>query len=214
MLETVGVGQDEVEIARASDTTIVVSAPGLGDEVQAIKAGILEIADIHVVSKCDRRDAHRTLADLKQMLTLGPHTTPRSEWQVPVVGTSAVTGEGWFQKRIADFAYETALRKQSGEKPVIGVNKYVEKDDNARIATHPYDAKTAQRQVARTRRVRRERDQALVDSLLDKLVEVAKSPSQNIVPITIELVKAGATMGDIVERLKALWGTYRETPVF
>jgi LAO/AO transport system kinase len=47
-----------------------------------------------VVSKCDRRDAHRTLADLKQMLTLGPHTAPRSEWQVPVVGTSAVTGEG------------------------------------------------------------------------------------------------------------------------
>ena len=54
VIETVGVGQDEVEIAHASHTTVVVSAPGLGDEVQAIKAGILEIADIHVVSKCDR----------------------------------------------------------------------------------------------------------------------------------------------------------------
>ncbi len=71
IIETVGVGQDEVEIVKASHTTIVVSAPGLGDEVQAIKAGILEIADIHVVSKCDRSDANRTLVDLKQMLALG-----------------------------------------------------------------------------------------------------------------------------------------------
>ena len=68
IVETVGVGQDEVEIAHASHTTIVVSAPGLGDEVQAIKAGILEIADIHVVSKCDRSDSNRTISDLKSML--------------------------------------------------------------------------------------------------------------------------------------------------
>ena len=71
IIETVGVGQDEVEIVRASHTTMVVSAPGLGDEIQAIKAGILEIADIHVVSKCDRSDANRTMTDLKQMLMLG-----------------------------------------------------------------------------------------------------------------------------------------------
>jgi LAO/AO transport system kinase len=71
IIETVGVGQDEVEIARASHTTIVVSAPGLGDEVQAIKAGMLEIADIHVVSKCDRSDANRTIMDITSMLTLG-----------------------------------------------------------------------------------------------------------------------------------------------
>ena len=57
LIETVGVGQDEVEVARAAHTTVVVSAPGLGDDIQAIKAGILEIADIHVVSKCDRPDA-------------------------------------------------------------------------------------------------------------------------------------------------------------
>ena len=72
LLETVGVGQDEVEIAHASHTTVVVSAPGLGDEVQAIKAGILEIADIHVVSKCDRSDSNRTLTDLKTMLKEQP----------------------------------------------------------------------------------------------------------------------------------------------
>ena len=71
MIETVGVGQDEVDVARAAHTTVVVSAPGLGDDIQAIKAGILEIADIHVVSKCDRPDANRTIADLKNMLALG-----------------------------------------------------------------------------------------------------------------------------------------------
>ena len=94
IIETVGVGQDEVEIARASDTTVVVSAPGLGDEIQAIKAGILEIADIHVVSKCDRDDANRTLTDLKQMLTLGALTQAKPLWPIPVVGLSAYTGEG------------------------------------------------------------------------------------------------------------------------
>src|SRR6478672_7763082 len=71
LIETVGVGQDEVEVARAAHTTVVISAPGLGDDIQAIKAGILEIADIHVVSKCDKPDANRTIVDLKTMLALG-----------------------------------------------------------------------------------------------------------------------------------------------
>ncbi len=93
IIETVGVGQDEVEIARASHTTVVVSAPGLGDEIQAIKAGILEIADIHVVSKCDRSDSNRTIVDLKQMLMLGVHAEA-GEWQIPVIGTSAIVGQG------------------------------------------------------------------------------------------------------------------------
>jgi GTPase len=78
---------------RASHTTVVVSAPGLGDEIQAIKAGILEIADIHVVSKCDRSDANRTLVDLKQMLMLGMGKE-KPEWTIPVVGTSALNGQG------------------------------------------------------------------------------------------------------------------------
>jgi LAO/AO transport system kinase len=99
IIETVGVGQDEVEIARASHSTVVVSAPGLGDDVQAIKAGILEIADIHVVSKCDRSDANRTITDLKTMLAMGISISLKDNagkplWQTPVVGTSAETGEG------------------------------------------------------------------------------------------------------------------------
>ena len=129
-------------------------------------------------------------------------------------GTIKLIEEGWFQKQIADFAYETALRKQSGEKPVIGVNTMVEEDENQVIETHPYDSTTADRQIARTKRVREERDNAKVEMLLDKLVSVAKDETQNIMPITIELVREGATMGDIAEKLKSVWGAYRETPVF
>ena len=95
LIETVGVGQDEVEIASASHTTLVVSAPGLGDEIQAIKAGILEIADIHVVSKSDRPDARSTISDLKQMLALGISLDATAAWRPPVVATSSMKGEGF-----------------------------------------------------------------------------------------------------------------------
>jgi len=129
-------------------------------------------------------------------------------------GTIKLIQDGWFQRHIADFAYETALRKQSGEKTVIGVNRFVDGTPDPAIHAHPYDQTTAERQIARTQRVRRERDNAKLDTLLQRLIETAKDSSQNIMPITIELVRAGATMGDIVESLKVLWGTYRETPVF
>ncbi len=94
IIETVGVGQDEVEVARAAHTTVVVSAPGLGDDIQAIKAGILEIADLHVVSKCDRPDAARTIADLENMLMLGLVVRKRAGWQVPVLPVASLRGEG------------------------------------------------------------------------------------------------------------------------
>jgi LAO/AO transport system kinase len=102
IIETVGVGQDEVEIAKSSHTTVVVSAPGLGDEIQAIKAGILEIADIHVVSKCDRSDANRTLTDLKMMLKDGISGALTRGWVPPVIGTSSLEGEG-FEELVATF---------------------------------------------------------------------------------------------------------------
>lgn len=94
LIETVGVGQDEVDIAESAETVIVVSAPGLGDDVQAIKAGVLEIADIHVVSKCDKDESSRTVADLKSMLKLGSAVRDRFGWDVPVVRTSAETHLG------------------------------------------------------------------------------------------------------------------------
>jgi 2-hydroxyisobutanoyl-CoA mutase large subunit len=129
-------------------------------------------------------------------------------------GTIRLIEQGWFQKQIADFAYETAPRKQSGEKAVIGVNRLVEQEGRADIEIHPYDQSTADRQIARTQRVRRERDNALLERLLDELAAVARGETRNIMLVTVALVKAGATMGDIVEKLKGIWGTYRETPVF
>jgi 2-hydroxyisobutanoyl-CoA mutase large subunit len=129
-------------------------------------------------------------------------------------GTVKLIEEGWFQKQIADFAYETALRKQSGDKTVIGVNRFNDDEEMHDIETHPYDPKTAERQIARTRRVRAERDAARHTMLMQKLVAVAKDDATNIMPVTIEAVENGATMGEIVDTLKTLWGTYRETPVF
>lgn len=129
-------------------------------------------------------------------------------------GTVKLIEEGWFQRHIADFAYDTALKKASGERSLLGVNMYVDKDEEFDIELHPYDTSTATRQIDRLNRVRRERDNTKVQNLLDQLVTVAQNESENIMPITIELVREGASMGDIVEKLKGIWGTYRETPVF
>ncbi len=113
IIETVGVGQSEVEIASAAYTTVVVEAPGLGDEVQAIKAGVLEIADIFAVNKADREGVDRTVMALKMMLSLGapekfqvmhhgrmlPVEIPQARteshaWTPPIIKTIAVSGEG------------------------------------------------------------------------------------------------------------------------
>jgi len=129
-------------------------------------------------------------------------------------GTIKLIQESWFQKHIADYAYDTAIKKQTGEKPVIGVNKYVEPDEKFDVELHPHDETTAERQINRLRRIRKERDNDKVSALLEQLVKVAKDPSQNIMPVTIDLVREGASMGDIVEKLKKVWGTYRENPVY
>jgi LAO/AO transport system kinase len=90
IVETVGVGQAEVDVAAATDTTLVVVAPGWGDAIQVAKAGILEIADVFVVNKADREGAEEAVRDLRNMLRLGPPLP----WVPPVVATSTVTGEG------------------------------------------------------------------------------------------------------------------------
>jgi LAO/AO transport system kinase len=92
-IETVGVGQDEVDVVRAAHTTVVVSAPGLGDDIQAIKAGILEIADVHAVSKGDRPEADKTVMELKAMLGLALPAVGLKR-AVPVIKTSSPREEG------------------------------------------------------------------------------------------------------------------------
>ncbi|MBL4589021.1 MAG: methylmalonyl Co-A mutase-associated GTPase MeaB [Alphaproteobacteria bacterium] len=91
VIETVGAGQSEVEIAEIAHTKVVVCSPGLGDDIQAIKAGILEIADILVVNKCDLPLAAHTVRQLKSMLSLRDESP---EWSTPVVSTSALEGTG------------------------------------------------------------------------------------------------------------------------
>ena len=92
ILETVGVGQAEVDVVGVAQTIAVVSVPGLGDSVQALKAGLLEIADIHVVNKSDREGAQRTASELKEMLRLVHRKA--FQWNVPVAMTSAMSGDG------------------------------------------------------------------------------------------------------------------------
>jgi LAO/AO transport system kinase len=98
IIETVGTGQAEVEVMRAAQTVLVVSAPGMGDEVQAIKAGILEIADIFVVSKGDKPGADQTVAELAMLLSLDPnrrlHDKSKPYWRIPVLKTSAIRDQG------------------------------------------------------------------------------------------------------------------------
>ncbi|HLH60682.1 MAG TPA: methylmalonyl Co-A mutase-associated GTPase MeaB [Ktedonobacteraceae bacterium] len=98
IIETVGTGQAEVEVMRAAQTVLVVSAPGMGDEVQAIKAGILEIADIFVVSKADKPGADQTVAELAMLLSLDPqrrlHDKSKPYWRIPVLKTSAIKDQG------------------------------------------------------------------------------------------------------------------------
>jgi LAO/AO transport system kinase len=92
LVETVGVGQSEVEIAGLADTTMVLLAPGMGDGIQAAKAGILEIGDIYVINKADRDGADQVRRDLRSMLALGQR--PEGAWTPPILKTIAQTGEG------------------------------------------------------------------------------------------------------------------------
>ena len=109
LVETVGAGQGDVEIVQVADTTIVVEVPGLGDEVQAQKAGILEIGDILVVNKGDRPGSDRLAKELRMMLSLGE----KNEWETPIVTTTATNGDG------LDFLWE----KINEHKSYLGDNK-------------------------------------------------------------------------------------------
>jgi LAO/AO transport system kinase len=94
LIETVGVGQSEVDIVSLADTTVVLLAPGMGDGIQAAKAGILEIADVFVVNKSDRDGAAQTVRDLKHMISLGRKEISGPTWRAPIVPTVATTGSG------------------------------------------------------------------------------------------------------------------------
>jgi LAO/AO transport system kinase len=137
LVETVGVGQDEIEIASFAHTVVVVAVPGMGDDVQAIKAGVLEIADVFAVNKADREGADRTVRDLQGMLELRrtvlgrpldhdavhrfhgaspPARAPDEEWEPPIVKTVAVRGEGIPELAAAIEGHRADLEATGGRK--------------------------------------------------------------------------------------------------
>src|SRR5499433_3169656 len=129
-------------------------------------------------------------------------------------GTIKAVEDGYFQKEIAVSAYETARRRASGEQPLIGVNRFVEPAAPVPVPIHKVEATVETRQVAHLREVRRRRDGARVQTLLERLATEARDPGANLMPVTIEAVKARATLGEIVARLREVFGTYVEKPVF
>ncbi len=160
-VETVGVGQADVDIMHLADTIAVVSVPGLGDDIQAIKAGLLEIADIHVVNKADLPDAGRAATDLLAMLRLG-RARPGGAWFPPVLMTDSMAPTG-VSELVDAFDAHHAWLETSGD----GVaRKRVRVADRLRMLT-------------RDRMIERLRDQsvgAVFDGLVDSVVCRTMSP--------------------------------------
>jgi 2-hydroxyisobutanoyl-CoA mutase large subunit len=129
-------------------------------------------------------------------------------------GTIRAIEAGYFQREIADSAYDVAKRKAAGEHVVVGVNKYAEPGEAPKLEVHRIAADVEARQIARVREVRQRRDEAAVQRLLERLEREARDPAANLMAVTLELVEARATMGEIVRRLRGVFGSYVETPVF
>ncbi|MEA2277253.1 MAG: 2-hydroxyisobutanoyl-CoA mutase large subunit [Solirubrobacteraceae bacterium] len=129
-------------------------------------------------------------------------------------GTLRAIEQNYFQREIADFAYDFAQRKARGERTVVGVNKFVDEHEDHKVEVHALDPTVERRKIERLQEVRRSRDEERTQKALAELVEVARAPEANLMPATIEAVKADASMGEIVNALERLFGRYRETPVF
>jgi methylmalonyl-CoA mutase N-terminal domain/subunit len=129
-------------------------------------------------------------------------------------GTLACIESNYFQKEIADFAYEFAQRKASGDRTVIGVNKYVDAAEEQQIEVHRLDPDSERRKISRLKEVKESRDQSAVRATLAELKRVAALPDENLMPATIAAVEANVSMGEIVKELETVFGRYRERPVF
>ncbi|MDR3568152.1 MAG: methylmalonyl Co-A mutase-associated GTPase MeaB [Syntrophobacteraceae bacterium] len=119
LVETVGVGQDEVEIANSAHTTVLVTVPGMGDDIQAIKAGIMEIGDIFVVNKADREGSRKTVRELMNLIEIGLRRREGLDWEPQIVETEAVKGKG------VDKLYET-IEKHKAHLQATGSERWRE----------------------------------------------------------------------------------------
>src|SRR2546426_7965590 len=147
------------------------------------------------------------------------HTRLQGDWSSDVCssdlgGAINAIEQGYFQREIAESAYSAAQRKSSGEQVVVGLNKFADDSDKAAIEIHRIDPEVEARQIARLKATRNRRDNERVTQLLDRLEHDAQDSSVNLMPVTIELVKARASIGEIVSRLRAVFGAYIEEPVF
>jgi LAO/AO transport system kinase len=109
LVETVGVGQDEVDIVTTAHTTVIVLIPGMGDDIQAIKAGILEVADIFVINKADREGLEKTMHELQAMLDMNTQSTNEGVWRPPIVATEAISNQGVSELLSSIEAHKTFL---------------------------------------------------------------------------------------------------------
>ena len=122
--------------------------------------------------------------------------------------------QGFFQREISDTAYDYAKRKASGDRPVIGVNKYVDSGEDQKIEVHKLDPESEARRILRLKQTRENRDPGRARAALDALLEVARDDDANLLPATIEAVRAHLSMGEITGALREVFGSYQETPVF
>ncbi|MGH8933342.1 MAG: methylmalonyl-CoA mutase family protein [Egibacteraceae bacterium] len=122
--------------------------------------------------------------------------------------------QGFMQREISDSAYHFAQRKGSGDRPVVGVNVYVSDEEDHKVEIHQLDPECEQRQIARLKQVRENRDQARAERALQEFLKVARDPVANLMPPTIEAVRAQLSMGEITGALREVFGVYQETPVF
>ncbi len=129
-------------------------------------------------------------------------------------GTLRAIELNFFQREIADFAYDLATRKAGGDHVVVGVNRYVDADEDQKVEVHKVDPESEARKIAQLREVKAARDDAAVQAALERLAGTARDESANLMPPTIEAVRAHATMGEIVNALEEQFGRYVETPVF
>ncbi len=170
LVETVGVGQDEVDIVKAAGVSVVVLVPGMGDDIQAIKAGIMEIGDIFVINKADREGVERTERELIALLEMSERSSEKGDWRPPIVRTVATENKGLteFAEAIENFAafssgHSASLEKSAG----IAQNRILE--------------------LLRERLLRRALDEALAPGELQELAAQVASRSRDPYSIVEEI---------------------------
>jgi LAO/AO transport system kinase len=172
LVETVGVGQDELDVMKLAESCVVILVPGMGDDIQAIKAGILEVADLFVVNKADNPEVHRTIKDLRYLQSLLPQA---GEWETPILSTIATQGEG-----IAELAHELAAHYEALKSSEKGLN-YRKRQRNIHVLMTILRAQLAERV---------EEEVALAgDALIDALVSRKTDPYRAANQILKQIIK-------------------------